>query len=184
MKIMKKNAVKVAAGVLSLLMLTVGCDAAQAAKPEKNAMRAIMPLQALNTAKSETGEPLLFQYESAHGVKKTAERIESELKKRDIPVFAKFDHGENAEKAGLSLRPTEVIVFGAPAVGTRLMQENQSISIELPLKISVWEDEAGKVWAAFPAMKRVAAEYGMKDNPILEKMHTLLVSIVSEAASD
>lgn len=180
---MKKNAVKVAAGVLSLLMLTAGCDAAQAAKQEKNAMRAI-PLQTLNITKSETGEPLLFQYESAYGVKKTVERIEGELNKRNIPVFAKFDHGKNAEEAGLSLRPTEVIVFGAPSVGTRLMQENQSISIELPLKISVWEDEAGKVWAAFPAMKRVAAEYGMKDNPILEKMHTLLVSIVSEAASD
>lgn len=178
----KKYVAKFTAGVLSLLMLTVGGAAVQAAGQEKGAVHAKTAQHVPKMLKSEIDEPLFYQYESTHGVNQTIARIEAELEKRNIPVFAVFDHGKNAEEAGLSLRPTKVIVFGAPAVGTRLMQENQSVSIELPLKISVWEDGKGKVWAAFPGMKRVAAEYGVKGNPIIENMHTLLSAIVKQAA--
>ena len=63
------------------------------------------------------------------------------------------------------------------------MQENPSISIELPLKISVWEDKNGSVWATFPQMKQMAANYGMEDNPVIGKMQELLVKIVIKSAS-
>ena len=68
---------------------------------------------------------------------------------------------KNAEEVGLELRPNQVIVFGSPKVGTQLMQENPSISIELPLKISVWEDKNGSVWTTFPQMRVMGAEYGL-----------------------
>lgn len=87
----------------------------------------------------------------------------------DIPVFAKFDHQKNAEEVGLDLRPNQVIVFGSPKVGTKLMQENPAISIELPLKISVWEDKNGKVWTSFPQMERLASEYGLEKNRLSER---------------
>lgn len=63
------------------------------------------------------------------------------------------------------------------------MQDNPSISIELPLKISVWEDKNGSVWATFPQMKMMAAEYGLTGESVIEKMQELLEKIVIQSAS-
>lgn len=130
-----------------------------------------------------TNDNLLYTYESQFSVYETMARLEQTLKTMGIPVFAKFDHGKNAEEVGLKLRPNQVIVFGSPKVGTRLMQENPSISIELPLKISVWEDQHGSVWTTFPQMKAMAAEYGLETEPVIGKMQELLEKIVIKAAS-
>lgn len=126
---------------------------------------------------------LLYTYESQYSVDETFDRIEQDLKRMNVPVFAKFDHGKNAEEVGLELRPTKVIVFGSPKVGTKLMQENPSISIELPLKISVWEDAKGSVWVNFPQMKGMAARYGMENEPVIGGMQKLLEGIVKKAAN-
>lgn len=126
---------------------------------------------------------LLYTYKSQFSVEETMTRIEQTLKTMEIPVFARFDHGKNAEEVGLELRPNQVIVFGSPKVGTILMQKNPSISIELPLRISVWEDRDGSVWASFPKMKQMAANYGLENEPITEKMQTLLENIVIKSAN-
>ena len=140
---------------------------------------------AFDSSKMETGanDNLLYTYESQFSVAETMARIEQTLKKMEIPVFAKFDHGKNAEEVGLELRPNQVIVFGSPKVGTKLMQDNPSISIELPLKISVWEDKNGSVWATFPQMKMMAAEYRLDGEPVIGKMQELLEKIVIRSAS-
>ena len=110
-------------------------------------------------------------------------RVEEQLKNLNIPVFAKFDHAKNAREVNLDLRPTQVIVFGAPSVGTKLMQENQSISIDLPLKMSVWEDAKGSIWIAFPHMDKLAEKYGDLDKGIISKMQSLLKGIVKKATN-
>lgn len=140
---------------------------------------------AFDSKKMGTGanDDLLFTYESQFSVAETMARMEQVLKTMGIPIFAKFDHGKNAEEVGLKLLPNQVIVFGSPKVGTALMQENPSISIELPLKISVWEDKNGSVWATFPQMKQMAANYGMENNPVIGKMQELLEKIVIKSAS-
>lgn len=125
----------------------------------------------------------LCTYASQFSVAETMVHIEQTLKKMGIPVFAKFDHGKNAEEVGLELRPNQVIVFGSPKVGTKLMQDNPSISIELPLKISAWEDQNGSVWVAFPQMKGMAADYGLDREPVIGKMQELLEKIVIQSAS-
>lgn len=112
----------------------------------------------------------------------TVRRLKGALEARSIPVFATFDHAQNAEEVGLDLRPTTVVVFGAPQVGTALMQANQRVSIELPLRLSVWEDEAGRTWLAFPRMSALAARYGLDDLPAIPKMQALLESLAAEAA--
>lgn len=132
---------------------------------------------------AQNEESIMKKYESKFSVAETMTRIEQVLHTMDIPVFAKFDHGKNAEEVGLELLPNQVIVFGSPKVGTALMQQNPSISIELPLKIAVWEDKNGSVWATFPQMKQMAANYGMQDNPVIGKMQELLEKIVSKAGS-
>ncbi len=125
----------------------------------------------------------LFLRESSFGVDETVARIEAELKKRNIPVFAKFDHAQNAKEANLELLPTRVVVFGSPAVGTPLMQAEQSISLELPLRISVWQEAKGSVWVAFPQMNKLASSYGQEGNPMVDKMQSLLEEIAAAACS-
>ena len=140
---------------------------------------------AFDSHKMGTGanDNLLYTYESQFSVNETMAHIEQVLKAMGIPVFAKFDHGKNAEEVGMKLLPNQVIVFGSPKVGTNLMIENPSISIELPLKISVWEDKNGSVWVTFPQIGQWAVDYGMEGNPILAKMQTLLENIVIKSAS-
>lgn len=140
---------------------------------------------AFDSDKMGTGanDNLLYTYESQFSVPETMNRIEQTLKALGIPVFAKFDHGKNAAEAGLELRPNQVIVFGSPKVGTKLMQDNPSISIELPLKIAVWEDKSGSVWATFPQMGAMAAEYGLEAEPVVRNMQHLLEKIVVQSVS-
>ena len=127
---------------------------------------------AFDSSKMGTGanDSQLYTFESQFSVNETMSHIEHTLKTMGIPIFAKFNHGKNAEEVGLKLLPNQVIVFGSPKVGTKLMQENPSISIELPLKISVWEDKNGSVWAAFPQMNMMAAEYNLDGEPVIGKM--------------
>lgn len=125
----------------------------------------------------------LFLLEGQLPVEASVKRLEEELKKREIPLFAKFDHAQNARKAGLELRPTTVLVFGSPKVGTGLMQADQSISLELPLRISIWEDEGGSVWLAFPNLFSTAAEYGLQKHPIVPKLQALMEELVRAAGN-
>lgn len=140
---------------------------------------------AYDSSKLGTGadDNLLYTYESPFGADETMERVEAQLKKLGIPVFARFDHALNAREAGLAMPPTKVVVFGSPKVGTGLMLENPSVAIELPLRIAVWEDANGSVWVAFRQMDRMAAEYGLEDNPVVGKMQQLLEGIVRGAAN-
>ncbi|MDP4131396.1 MAG: DUF302 domain-containing protein [Bacteroidota bacterium] len=86
---------------------------------------------------------------SDFSVKETIDRIVAILEKKGLTIFARIDHGANAEKAGLTLRPTELIIFGNPRAGTVLMQDNQISGIDLPVKALAWEDETGKVWLSY-----------------------------------
>lgn len=140
---------------------------------------------AFDSSKMGTGsdDSELYTYESQFSVDETTARLEQQLKTMGIPVFAVFDHGKNAEEVGLKLRPTKVVVFGSPKVGTKLMQENPGISIELPLKISVWEDKNGCVWVTFPQMQQLAARYGMAGEPVITGMQTLLQNLTRKAAN-
>lgn len=140
---------------------------------------------AFDSEKMGTGvnDQLLYSYESQFSVDETMKRLEQNIKDAGIPVFAKFDHGKNATDAGLKLLPNQVIVFGSPKVGTLLMQQNPAISIELPLKISVWEDKKGSIWVTFPQMKQLASEYNFEGNPIIENMQSLLEKLVKKSAS-
>ena len=125
----------------------------------------------------------LYLMEGQLSVSDTVKNLERELEEREIPLFAKFDHAQNAAEAGLTLRPTTVLVFGSPKVGTALMQTDQSISLELPLRISVWEDEAGSTWLAFPRIAAMAADYGLAQHPAVSKMEKLMERLVQTAES-
>ncbi|MFR9189364.1 MAG: DUF302 domain-containing protein [Anaerotruncus massiliensis (ex Togo et al. 2019)] len=125
----------------------------------------------------------LFLLEGQLPAADTVSRLEEALREKGVPLFAKYDHAQNAREAGLELRPTTVLVFGSPSVGTALMQADQSVSLELPLRISVWEDEAGSTWLAFPRLGRLTAEYGLQAHPAVPRMEALMEELVRGAGN-
>jgi len=88
---------------------------------------------------------------SKYSVTETITRLIANLKAKGIAIFALVDHSGEAEKAGLKMRPTQLLIFGNPKGGTPLMLAAPSVAIDLPLKALVWQDEAGKVWLSFNA---------------------------------
>ncbi len=91
----------------------------------------------------------LTTIKSAHSVDATADRLESMLQKKGMTVFTRINHTDGAQKVGKTLRPTQLLIFGNPKVGTPLMQCNQAAGIDLPQKALIWEDADGKVWLTY-----------------------------------
>jgi uncharacterized protein (DUF302 family) len=100
---------------------------------------------------------------SAHSAPETVDRLKSLLAERNIRVFADIDHTAGAKAVGLSLRPTRVIIFGKPAAGTPLMQSRQTIGLDLPLRVLIWQDEAGKVWLTYHRPESLARSHNVID---------------------
>lgn len=86
---------------------------------------------------------------SHHTVAETMDRIESALKQRGIIVFARIDFSADAARAGLTMRPEQLLIFGNPKAGTPLMQAAPIAGLDLPLKALVWEDADNRVWIAY-----------------------------------
>jgi uncharacterized protein (DUF302 family) len=93
---------------------------------------------------------------SAHDASRTVERLKSLLSQKGIQLFADIDHAAGARQVGLLLRPTRVLIFGNPAAGTPLMQDEQTIGLDLPLRILVWEDADGKAWLTYRQSESLA----------------------------
>ena len=91
----------------------------------------------------------LTTIKSSFGPKDTMDRLEAQVKARGMSVFARIDHAAGASSAGLTLRPTEVLIFGTPTGGTPLMQAAQTIGLDLPLKALVWQDASGESWLSY-----------------------------------
>ena len=105
---------------------------------------------------------------SPHGVATTMDRLAAAIEGAGATVVARIDHAAAAERSGMELRPTEVIVFGNPMVGTPMMQAGQSIALDLPLKVAAWEDADGTVHVIYRDIRAVATEHGA-DAPTVAK---------------
>ena len=98
---------------------------------------------------------------SSYGPEETINRLEAEIRSRGMTVFAHIDHAAGAAGVGLSLRPTDVLLFGNARGGTPLMQSIQTIGIDLPLKMLVWRDAAGDTWLSHNDPHWIAKRHGM-----------------------
>jgi uncharacterized protein (DUF302 family) len=103
----------------------------------------------------------LITIPSSFGPKDTMDRLEAEIKAKGMTVFARIDHAAGAEEVGLPLRSTEPLIFGNAKAGTPLMQANQPIGIDLPLKALVFEDAAGRVWLSYNDPRWLAQRHGV-----------------------
>jgi uncharacterized protein (DUF302 family) len=122
---------------------------------------------------------------SSYGPKDTTDRLEAEIKARGMTLFARVDHAAGAAEVGLSLRPTEVLIFGNAKGGTPLMQSNQTIGIDLPLKVLVWQDASGKTWISYNDPSWLAKRHGLgpEADPTVNAMAAALSAIAGKAAA-
>jgi len=105
--------------------------------------------------------PGLTTVRSKYSAKDTLDKLEADLKARGIEVFARIDHAAGAASAGLPLRPTTVLIFGNAKAGTPLMQADQAVGIDLPLKALVYEDASGAVWFSYNDPRWIAQRQGL-----------------------
>ncbi len=103
----------------------------------------------------------IISVKSSHEVKATADRLENTLKQKGMTVFIRINHAAGAQKVGKKLRPTELVVFGNPKVGTPLMQCSQSAAIDLPQKALIWEDQEGTVWFSYNDPNYLVERHGI-----------------------
>src|ERR1700732_4185210 len=98
---------------------------------------------------------------SHHSVDETVERLKGILQSKSVTLFATADHSGEAEKVGMKMCPTKLLIFGSPKAGTPLMQAAPSVAIDLPLKILVWEDAQGKVWVSYNSPAYLQERHGI-----------------------
>ncbi len=126
----------------------------------------------------------MISVNSAHSVAVTADRLEKILASKGMTVFKRIDHAAGAAKVGKELRPTELIIFGNPKVGTPLMQCSRSIAIDLPQKALIWEDDGGQVWLSYNDPQFLALRHGTKGcDAVLKKVAMALGKFANKASA-
>src|ERR1700686_488696 len=98
---------------------------------------------------------------SNHSFDQTVERLKEILQAKGVNLFAVVDHSGEAEKAGMKMPPTKLLIFGSPKGGTPVMLAAPSIAIDLPLKILVWENAQGKVWVSYNSPDYLKDRHGL-----------------------
>ena len=127
----------------------------------------------------------LVSVASKYSVKDTLDRLEADLKAKGITVFARIDHAAGAASVSMPLRPTEVLIFGNPKGGTPLMYSlNETIGIDLPLKMLGWQDADGKVWLAYNDVSWLARRHhlGPSTDANVNALATLQGNLAKAAA--
>jgi uncharacterized protein (DUF302 family) len=119
---------------------------------------------------------------SNYNVATTSDRLEHSLVAKGMTVFTRINHAQAAAKIGKELRPTELVIFGNPKVGSLLMQCQQSIAIDLPQKALIWEDEKGKVWLSYNETEYLAMRHGIVGcDEVLQKITNALSNFAKAA---
>jgi uncharacterized protein (DUF302 family) len=140
------------------------------------------PLAAAAQTEANNG---LVSVESPYSVEETVTRLQRALDENELLTVATINHAANAESVGLELRSTQLIIFGNPAVGTQLMQSNQTIGIDLPQKFLVWEDEAGQVRVTYNDPQYLAERHGITDrDDVIGGVSTALGNLANAATSE
>ncbi|HTT83780.1 MAG TPA: DUF302 domain-containing protein [Rhizomicrobium sp.] len=127
--------------------------------------------------------PGLITIESRRGPRDTVERLVAEIGAKGLTIFARIDHAAGAAEAGLALRPTELVIFGNAKGGTPLMQRGQTIGIDLPLKMLVWQDADDRTWLSYNDPAWIVERHGVSPDllPNLKMMSEMLAALAHAA---
>jgi uncharacterized protein (DUF302 family) len=126
----------------------------------------------------------LVQKLSAHSVQTTMDSLENLVRNKGLTVFARIDHAAGAAEVGEEMLPTQLLMFGNPAIGTNLMTSQRTVGVDLPIKVLIWEEPDGKVWIAYNDPAYLAERHNIGDrDEVLAKMGRAVKGLVSAAAS-
>ena len=126
----------------------------------------------------------LVSVTSPHSVSDTLDKLAGVLESKGMTVFTRINHADNAAKAGLTLRPTEVLIFGNPKIGTPLMNCAQSLAIDLPQKMLAWQDDAGQVHLGYNAPDYVRSRHAASGcDAVFEKVTGALANFAKAATA-
>jgi uncharacterized protein (DUF302 family) len=108
---------------------------------------------------------------SNHSVDQTVEKLRAILEAKGVSLFALVDHSGEAEKVGMKMRPTKLLIFGSPNAGTPLMLATPSLALDLPLKVLIREDDNGRVWVSYNSPDYLKERHGLPQ----ELLHNIAV---------
>jgi len=120
---------------------------------------------------SQADDKGLITKASQFSVTETIDRLENVLKKKGITVALRWSHSDKAAGVGIKVRPTELLIFGNPKLGSNMFTSNQVSGIDFPMKALAWEDEKGKVWITYNDPGYLAGRHGVNDRAkVIKKM--------------
>jgi uncharacterized protein (DUF302 family) len=144
----------------------------------------IAQAEATPLAAGHTSPPGLIVVESPFSVVETMDRLEEKMEQNGLIVVARIDHAANAASAGEILRPTQLLIFGNPAVGTPLMEANQTAGIDLPQKFLAWEDADGQTYLGYNDPAYLAARHGLEQqDETTQQIATALAKLATAATT-
>jgi len=117
--------------------------------------------------------------ESAHDVQQTMDKLESKLKENDVQIFARIDHKLNAAEVGMTLGDSQLLIFGKPRAGTRIMLNDTAAGLDLPMKILVYTAPDGKTWVTYRNPQWLKRDYSLDECVVLGKLEATLDKLTS-----
>lgn len=124
----------------------------------------------------------MINVKSAHDVSTTIDKLQALLEQKGMTIMARVNHSKGAEKAGLSLPPTELLIFGNPKIGTPLMHCQRTVAIDLPQKALAWEDADGVVWLSYNDPQYLHQRHDLADcAAVLKKVSGALAKFTAAA---
>ena len=118
---------------------------------------------------------------SPYTVDQTLDRLESVLKSKGITIFTRVSHVGGAQRVGIPMNDTKLLIFGNPKLGTPLMNENIMMALDLPMKALAWKDDQGQVWLSYLKPSVLQQRHGLKNQAIINKMTGALNAMTSKA---
>lgn len=147
---------------------------------KKIAVMAFLLAASISSLAADNG---LISKKSQYSVSETLDRMEKALKEKGIPVALRWSHSERAKEAGIPLRPTELLMFGNPKLGSHFFTSKQTSGIDLPLKALAYEDENGQVWLTYNDPQYIAKRHGIADRDDIAAQMSKALENFSNAAT-
>jgi uncharacterized protein (DUF302 family) len=119
--------------------------------------------------------------QSRYSVGESMDRLENILKQKGIIIFSRIYHSVGAKKAGIPMRPTQLLIFGNPKVGSPLINENPLVALDLPLKVLAWQDENNQTWLAYLNPAELQKRHNIRNSEFIAKMTNALNKVTNKA---
>jgi len=124
----------------------------------------------------------LVRVKSSHDVATTVQRLQKAIEERGLTLLAHIDHRANARSAGLELAGSELLLFGNPAAGTKLMQRDPAAGLDLPMRLLVFEDGDGATWLVYRDPAALGKDFAVADDPVIGKLQGAMKGLAAAAA--